>query len=65
MSLLKKPSDIFLRFLRIDNVGAQNLRDQVGTVLAPPRELAARFSGPKSARVILVLKAILYVGSKS
>ena len=49
-----------------DNVGAQNLRDQVGTVLAPPRELAARFfSGPKSARVILVLKAVLYVGSKS
>ena len=61
MSLLKKPSDIFLCFLRIDNVAAQNLRDQVGTVLAPPRELAARFSGPKSARVILVLKAVLYV----
>ena len=69
MSLLKKPSDIFLRFLRIDKMTtirwAQNLRDQVGTVLAPPRELAARFSGPKSARVILVLKAVLYVGSKS
>ena len=67
MSLLKKPSDILLRFLRIDKMtaGAQNLRDQVGTVLAPPRELAARFSGPKSARVILVLKAVLYVGSKS
>ena len=37
----------------------------IGTVLAPPCELAAIFSGPKSARVILVLKAVLYVGSKS
>ena len=43
----------------------KNLPDQVGTVLALLRELAARFSGPKSARVILVLKAVLYVGSKS
>ena len=33
-------------------------------VLAPPRELAAIFLGPKSARVILVFKAVLYAGIK-
>ena len=47
------------------NVGAQNLPDQAGTVLAPPRELAAIFPGPKCARVILVFIAVLYAGIKS